>query len=650
MPVNILMPALSPTMEKGNLARWLKKEGDAVKAGDVIAEIETDKATMEYESIDDGVLAKIVVPEGTQDVAVNQLIAVLATEGEDPKAAASAAGKAAAAKDSAPAKQKAPEPAKPAAAQPAPLRHRPPARNRRPPPQRTAPTACSRRPWRAGSPRTPASTSVASRAPDRTAGSSRATSRPRSRARGSRQRRAQPPARRWRIQAPSDDKIRALFEPGSFDVIPHDNMRKVIARRLIEAKLTIPHFYLTLDCNIGKLLAAREEINAAAPKDKDGKPAYKISVNDFVIKALALALQRVPDANVTWTEGGMLKHKHSDIGVAVSIPGGLITPIVRHAEAKSLSVISNEMKDYAGRARAKKLKPEEYQGGSSAVSNLGMYGIKDFAAVINPPHATILAVGVGEERAIVTNGKIEAAWMMSVTLSTDHRAVDGALGAEMLGAFKTFDRESGDDGGLRFATDGPHETVRIGRTAMTIAKSLGGVTRRHVMTGAAALGASTLICKPAIAQAWSPTKNIRIIVPFPAGATTDMLARLFAQRMTESLGQTVLVENVGGAGGALGADQVAKAAPDGHTLLFHNITFTTTTTTLSARQEIASRHRGGLRAGLGRRLCAVLAAGASRRAGERPQGVRGLGEADQGQAELRLDRPRQHHEPDGRGA
>ena len=211
------------------------------------------------------------------------------------------------------------------------------------------------------------------------------------------------------VQAPSDDKIRALFEPGSYEVVPHDNIRKVIARRLVEAKLTIPHFYLTLDCNIGKLLAAREEINAAAPKDKDGKPAYKISVNDFVIKALALALQRMPDANVTWTEGGMLKHKHSDVGVAVSIPGGLITPVVRKAEQKSLSVISNEMKDYAARARARKLKPEEYQGGSSAVSNLGMYGIKDFSAVINPPHATILSVGAGEERAVVRNGKIEAA-------------------------------------------------------------------------------------------------------------------------------------------------------------------------------------------------------------------------------------------------
>jgi len=238
------------------------------------------------------------------------------------------------------------------------------------------------------------------------------------------------------VQAPSDDKIRALFEPGSYDVVPHDNIRKVIARRLVEAKLTIPHFYLTLDCNIGKLLAAREEINAAAPKDKDGKPAYKLSVNDFVIKALALAMQRIPDANVTWTEGGMLKHHHSDIGVAVAIPGGLITPVVRHAETKSLSIISTEMKDYAARARTRRLKPEEYQGGSSAVSNLGMYGIKDFAAVINPPHATILAVGAGEERAIVRDGKIEAAWMMSVTLSTDHRAVDGALGAELLGAFK----------------------------------------------------------------------------------------------------------------------------------------------------------------------------------------------------------------------
>jgi pyruvate dehydrogenase E2 component (dihydrolipoamide acetyltransferase) len=237
-------------------------------------------------------------------------------------------------------------------------------------------------------------------------------------------------------QAPSDDKIRALFAPGSYEIVPHDNIRKIIARRLVEAKQTIPHFYLTVDCIIDKLTAAREEINASAPKDKDGKPAWKLSVNDFVIKALALALQRVPDANATWTEGGMLKHKHSDVGVAVSIPGGLITPIVRQAELKSLSVISNEMKDYAARARVKKLKPEEYQGGTTAVSNLGMYGIREFAAVINPPHATILAVGAGEERAVVRNGKIEAAMVMTATLSTDHRAVDGVLGAQLIGAFK----------------------------------------------------------------------------------------------------------------------------------------------------------------------------------------------------------------------
>jgi pyruvate dehydrogenase E2 component (dihydrolipoamide acetyltransferase) len=213
-------------------------------------------------------------------------------------------------------------------------------------------------------------------------------------------------------------------------------MRKIIAQRLTLSKQTIPHFYLTLDCDIGKLLAARAEINEAAPKDKDGKPAYKISLNDFVIKALALALQCVPDANVTWTEAGMLHHHHSDIGVAVAIPGGLITPVVRQAETKSLSTISNEMKDYAARARTRHLKPQEYQGGSTAISNLGMCGIKDFAAVINPPHATILAVGAGEERAVVREGRIVPAQIMTVTLSTDHRAVNGALGAELMAAFK----------------------------------------------------------------------------------------------------------------------------------------------------------------------------------------------------------------------
>src|SRR5579871_560633 len=215
-------------------------------------------------------------------------------------------------------------------------------------------------------------------------------------------------------------------------------MRKIIAQRLVLAKQTIPHFYLTISCTLDKLLSAREDINVTAPKGPDGKPAWKLSVNDFVIKALALALIKVPDANVTWTETGMLKHKHADIGVAVAIPGGLITPVVRMAETKSLGTISAQMKDFAARARTRRLKPGEYQGGTTAISNLGMYGIEEFAAVINPPHATILAVGAGIEQAVVQHGQIVVATQMKVTLSTDHRAVDGALGAQLLDAFKTF--------------------------------------------------------------------------------------------------------------------------------------------------------------------------------------------------------------------
>jgi pyruvate dehydrogenase E2 component (dihydrolipoamide acetyltransferase) len=236
--------------------------------------------------------------------------------------------------------------------------------------------------------------------------------------------------------AMSDQQIMALFEPGSYEIVPHDGMRRTIAQRLTAATQSVPTFYLTIDCEIGRLLDAREAINAAAPKDKEKKPLYKLSVNDFVIKAMAVALQKIPNCNVSWTEGGMVKHKHSDIGVAVAMPGGLITPIIRKAETKTLSTISSEMKDFAARARARKLKPEEYQGGTTAVSNLGMYGINHFTAVINPPHATILAVGTSEERPVVRGGKIEIAHMMSVTLSCDHRAIDGALGAELIGAFK----------------------------------------------------------------------------------------------------------------------------------------------------------------------------------------------------------------------
>jgi pyruvate dehydrogenase E2 component (dihydrolipoyllysine-residue acetyltransferase) len=459
MPINILMPALSPTMEKGNLAKWLKKEGDQVKTGDVIAEIETDKATMEYEAIEDGTLAKIVVPEGTNDVPVNQLIAVLAEEGEDVKAAAAA--KSAPAAKAPSAAEAAPKPAQAAASSVPQQAKASQATPAAPPPSASTQRRDGGEPARinggglaAGS--TPAAGRIfASPLARRLAKESglelgriqgsgphgRVIARDITAAREGRGLRAPaaapaggPPP--MIAPAMSDQQIRALYEEGSYELVPHDGMRRTIAARLTASVQTIPHFYLTVDCDIGKLLQAREEINATAPKDKDGRPSYKLSVNDFVIKALALALQRIPDANVSWTDAGMLKHKHSDIGVAVAMPNGLITPIIRNAESKSLSVISNEMRELASRARARKLKPQEYQGGTTAVSNLGMYGIKDFTAVINPPHATILAVGAGEERAVVRNGKIEAAHIMSVTMSCDHRAVDGALGAELIGAFK----------------------------------------------------------------------------------------------------------------------------------------------------------------------------------------------------------------------
>jgi pyruvate dehydrogenase E2 component (dihydrolipoamide acetyltransferase) len=423
------MPALSPTMEKGNLARWLKKEGDKVKSGDVLAEIETDKATMEVEAIDEGVLAKIVVAEGTQDVAVNQLIAIIASEGEDVKAVVASGG--------APAKAEVAPTAPAAAAAAAPAAAALVAS--------AAPAAKANGAGRIAS--SPLARRLAKEAGldlsaiSGTGPHGRIVERDVKAAQAGGGAKA-PAAQGAKPSAPamargmSDETIKKLYEPGSFEEIPHDSIRKVIASRLVEAKQTIPHFYLTVDCNLDALLAAREAINAAAPKNKDKQPAYKISVNDFVIKAMALALQRVPDANVTYTENTMLKHKHSDIAVAVSIPGGLITPVVRKAETKGLAAISTEMKDLATRARARKLQPQEYQGGSSAVSNLGMFGIKNFSAVINPPHASILAVGAGEQRVIVEKGQMKIANMMSVTLSTDHRAVDGALGAELISAFK----------------------------------------------------------------------------------------------------------------------------------------------------------------------------------------------------------------------
>ncbi|HYP57711.1 MAG TPA: pyruvate dehydrogenase complex dihydrolipoamide acetyltransferase [Beijerinckia sp.] len=442
MPISILMPALSPTMEKGNLARWLKKEGDRIKSGDVLAEIETDKATMEVEAVDEGTLAKIIVPEGTADVPVNDLIALIAGEGEDA-AAIAAGGTAAPAAKVTPAT---PTPATPQAPSPAPA---------------PAPAASPLNGHGAGeaAPRLFASplarriakesgvelTLIQGSGPrgriverDVKAALAAGTAKPAAAPAAAQEARAPMPA-----PAPSpapggmsDETIKKFFPVGSYEEIPHDNMRKTIARRLVEAKQTIPHFYLTVDCALDALLALREQVNATAAKEKDGTPSFKTSVNDFIIKALAMALIRVPDANVTWTAGAMLKHKHADVGVAVSIPGGLITPVIRAADTKTLSTISNEMKDYAARARARKLKPEEYQGGTAAVSNLGMFGIKNFSAVINPPHATILAVGAGEQRVIVKDGQPSVATLMSVTLSTDHRAVDGALGAKLISAFK----------------------------------------------------------------------------------------------------------------------------------------------------------------------------------------------------------------------
>ncbi len=432
MPINILMPALSPTMEKGNLAKWLKKEGDTVKSGDVIAEIETDKATMEVEAVDEGTIGKILIAEGTSDVPVNETIAILLEEGES----ASDIGSAPKATPKSEAKAESKAEAPKAVAEPAPAAASAKA-NGHVAGDRVFASPLARRIAKesgldvsaikgAG----PHGRVVKQDVEDALAkGTGKAAPKAASGAA------AAAPAGGG-VAPMADDKIRAFFTEGSYEVVPHDNMRKVIAKRLLESKLTVPHFYLTADCELDALLALRAQINDGAPKDKDGKPAFKLSVNDLVIKALALALKRVPDANVTWTEGAMLKHKAADVGVAVSIPNGLITPVIRDADTKSVSAISNEMKDLAKRARERKLKPEEYQGGVTAVSNLGMFGVKEFSAIINPPHATILAVGAGEQRPVVKNGQLAVATVMSATLSTDHRAVDGALGAELLAAFK----------------------------------------------------------------------------------------------------------------------------------------------------------------------------------------------------------------------
>jgi pyruvate dehydrogenase E2 component (dihydrolipoamide acetyltransferase) len=471
MPTEILMPALSPTMEEGKLAKWLVKEGQTIKPGDIVAEIETDKATMEVEAVDEGKISKLLVAEGTEGVKVNTPIAILLGEGESE--GASPAAREAPASAPAKAGSARPQAASTPPAQPARAPSVRPSGGaqeaRQPPPvsgsgrPQTAPGAAPAGRGRASGGATPNGharvfASPLARRLAREAGLSLAelagsgphgrvvkrdveTALKQGRTGGPAQpgtavttRPAAAPAAAA-LQAMPDDKILALYEQGSYEVVPHDGMRKIIAQRLTLSKQTIPHFYLTVECRIDELLRARERMNKAAPKD--GPRAYKLSVNDFVIKAMALALSQVPAANVTWTDAGTLRHKYSDVGVAVAVEGGLFTPVIRHAELKSLSEISNEMKDLAERARRRRLAPHEYQGGTTSISNLGMYGIQSFDAVINPPHASILAVGIGERRPVVAGEAIEIATVMACTLSCDHRVVDGAVGAELLNAFKT---------------------------------------------------------------------------------------------------------------------------------------------------------------------------------------------------------------------
>ncbi|MGF9691228.1 pyruvate dehydrogenase complex dihydrolipoamide acetyltransferase [Rhizobium sp. 0TCS1.26] len=451
MPINITMPALSPTMEEGNLAKWLVKEGDKVKSGDVIAEIETDKATMEVEAVDEGTIAKIVVPAGTEAVKVNALIAILAEEGEDVAAAAAGGSSAPAPKA---------EAAKTDAVSEAPKADAPKAEAE--PAQAGAPIADA----------APAASTPAPKAEDRSrlfssplarrlakeAGldlSQVAGSGPKGRivksdiekavASGSAKPAQAPAAGGSAAPAPamakgaSDESVLKLFAEGSYELLPHDGMRKTIASRLTESSQTVPSYFVSMDCELDALLKLRAEINKSSPMKKTDKgevPAFKLSVNDFIIKAMALALRDVPMANASWTSTARVMHKHSDVGVAVSIPDGLITPIIRKAETKTLSVISNEVKDLARRARDKKLKPEEYQGGTTSVSNLGMFGVSNFTSIVNLPQASIVSIGAGVEKPVVKNGEIKIATIMTVTFAFDHRVIDGALGAELASAFQ----------------------------------------------------------------------------------------------------------------------------------------------------------------------------------------------------------------------
>lgn len=422
MATEILMPALSPTMEEGTISKWLKKEGDEVRSGDILAEIETDKATMEFEAVDEGTLGKILIPEGTAGIKVNTPIAVLLEEGEDasaisaPKAASAAAAPAPVAAAPVAAPAAAPAPAAPVVAGArvfaSPLARR-----------IAAEKGLDLSAVKGSGPRgriVKADVETATAAPKAAAPVASAAPA------------AAAPAAAAPAAAPavSASAVAKLYEGREYTEMPLDGMRKTIAARLTEAKQTIPHFYLRREINLDALLAFRTELNKKlAARD------VKLSVNDFIIKACALALQQVPDANAVWAGDRILKMKASDVAVAVAIDGGLFTPVLRDSEAKSLSKLSTEMKDLARRARDRKLAPQEYQGGSFAISNLGMFGIENFDAVINPPHGAILAVGAGIKKPVVgADDQITVATMMSVTLSVDHRVIDGALGARLLAA------------------------------------------------------------------------------------------------------------------------------------------------------------------------------------------------------------------------
>src|SRR3954465_7539165 len=431
MATNILMPALSPTMEEGKLAKWLGKEGDTVKSGTILAEIETDKATMEFEAVDEGKIGKILVPEGAEGVKVNAPIAVLLDEGEKlgdvPAAGAPKHDIPNAMKDigdavkkESGAKAEAPKAAAPAAkADGGRIFASPLAR------RIAAQTGID---ISALGGRGPRGRIVKADVENAKPGAAKAPA-------------AGAPAAAGGAGIPGIAPLpnaRLLYPAGSYEETPHDNMRKAIAKRLTSAKTLIPHYYLTVDCNLNALMAVREKMNAAAPKGKDKVPAYKLSVNDFIMKASAMALMKHPDVNASWTDTAILKHKDADVGVAVALDFGLITPIIFKAQTKGLVEISDEVKTLAKLAKEKKLKPNQYEGGGFSVSNLGMYGIKSFTSIINPPQSCIIAVGAGEERAIVVNGKIEVATVMTVTMSADHRGVDGGTGAKFLATLKQF--------------------------------------------------------------------------------------------------------------------------------------------------------------------------------------------------------------------